>query len=468
MSRSRFWPFAALAVFVYAALQPNTFVERGLEFALAPARAAGVLAQPFSLVARGDVRAAEHALASRTSALLAESRALLERAGACALPRDTGLATGRGFVHAQAVERSAKNPDVVVIQYAAAAPLQPGCAVAAGDHYLGRVARLARQRAGEAEVELVTAPGFRVGAEATSANGERVALVVGGIALNPADETHGLYLAVHVPDRAGVEHGTVRVRELAALGGADVSSLADGYLLGELVRYEVQGVRVLAVRAAFDFDAGPYELVVLTPPERAEAGPPLARDRFAPERWISARFVAFGAPSAGREARLLSAGTRAGLETGAALCAGGALAGRIEHAGPWTSTAQLVGDPGFEVQALAQLADTEEPLALGRLVALGRERGSDALLFRWENALDPRELRSDAARELGASVPHVRAFLVTGWGERNVPAGLVLGETELPRARGSHVLRVAPAVDARALPGALAWKAALTAVEEEP
>lgn len=458
-------PFAALAVFVYAALQPGTFVERGLEFALAPARAAGELARPFALAARGDVRAAENALAGRTSALVSASRALLERAGACALPRDTGLATGRGFVHAQAVERSAKTPDVVIIQYAASSPLEPGCAVAAGDHYLGRVARLARSRAGEAEVELVTAPAFRVGAEATSAGAEPVALVVGGIAQNPAEDPHGLYLAVHVPARAGVDHGTVRVRELAALGTGDASALADGYLLGELVRYEVQGVRVLAVRAAFDFDAGPYELVVLTPPERAEAGAPLARDPFTPERWISARFVAFGAPSAGREARLLSAGTRAGLETGAALCAGGALAGRIEHAGPWTSTAALAGDPGFAVQALAQLADTEEPLALGRIVSLGRASGSGALLFRWENALDP---RSSAAGAAGENVPRVHAFLVTGWGERNVPAGLVLGETELPRARGTHVLEVVPAVDARALPGVLAWKAVLAPAEDEP
>lgn len=464
MSRSRFWPFAAFAALASAALLPDSApgaaLERALDLALLPARAAGELARPFSIASRGSVRAAESALAGRTQVLAERSHALLERAGACALPRDTALATRRGFVHAQAIERPLKNPDVVFIQYAASSPLEPGFPVAAGDDYLGRVARLARKRAGEAEIELVTAPDFRVGAEVVSASGEHTALVVGGVALNPAEDPHGLYLAVHAPSRSGVDAGIVRVREQDTLGATDVSALADGYRLGELVSYDVQGVRVLAVRAVFDFDAGPYEVVVLTPPERAEAGPPLARDPFAAERWIAARFVAFGAPSAGREARVLTAGTRAGIETGAALCAGGALVGRVEHAGPWSATAQLAGDPGFAVQALAQLADTEEPLALGRIVALGRASGSDALLFRWENALDP--------RIPVATAPRVRAFLVTGWGERNVPAGLVLGETELPRARGSHVIRVEPAVDARDLPRALVWKAALTPTEDEP
>ena len=55
--------------------------------------------------------------------------------------------------------------------------------------------------------------------------------------------------------------------------------------------------------------------------------------------------------------------------------------------------------------------------------------------------------------------------------ERRKPTSdgeIVLGETELPRARGTHVLEVVPAVDARALPGVLAWKAVLAPTEDEP
>jgi len=452
-SRSRTIQLGVLAVLLYATLRPGTAVDRWIEEALVPARVLAELARPVTWLGGQTVLAAPE-----RQELWRRSRELLEREGAAALPRDGNLAAGRGFVHGQTIERPARDPDGVVIQYDPRCTLAPGMYVTSGDHYLGRVESLVPERPGEAVVRLITGREARIGAEVLLADGSRAPLVVGGVALHPDPRDTRLYLAVHAPSRGDLTAGPVRVRASLDPGQP---GLADGFLLGELVHHEQGGLRFLAVRAGFDYDAGPYELVIVSAPEHALAGGSLAREPFAPERWRPTRFAARGTPSALREARVLSHGRSRGLERGAALASDGVLVGRLTRVLQWSARAELVGDPGFAVAGLAQLEDQEEPLVLGRLVSLGRD--GEALLFRWENTQDP-PLAAGAAGAPGidlARAPRVRAFVVSGWGERGLPAGLVLGTTELVRARGPQVLRITPPLDVRALERVEVWRANL-------
>lgn len=473
-SRSRIAYVAVLSVLVFAAVEPGTLVDVWLERALLPSRFLAELARPFAWFEGARVHAAEARLADGAPALAERSRALLARQAADALPRDPALARGRGTVQAQVVERTTKRADCVTIQFVPGAPVELDAPVTHGDHFVGRIDALSKDRAGEATLRLVTEKGFRVGAEVLAPDGRKAALVVGGVAPRPSTGSDakerraradpGLFLAVHAPEDRSITSGVVRVSE--ALGSAsgvpaELGTLADGFRLGELVQYEVDGVVLFAVRAELDYGAEPYELAVLARAERGEAGAPLARDPFAAMRWTTARTATPGDASILREARRVLAGTRDGVEPGAALCVGGALVGRVERANPWSSCARLAGDPGFRVQVAAALAGDEAPRALGELVALGRD-GDGALLFLWRNAIDA---------EVAPGAPPTPAELFTASGERTVPAGLLLGTTALPRARGTHVLRVKQPADGRALGLVQVWRAALErsgAEDDEP
>lgn len=466
-SRSRTLQIVALGTLIYASLQPGTSLEDVLDRALLPARVAGELVRPFTWLTRGEVRAAESTLAQSDVNDRAHARALLERAQAHALPDDPELARGRGFVHAQVIERKARTPDQLTIQFDPRAPLAAGMPVVAGDVYVGRVLSLSPDRAGEALVELVTERAFRVGASVRSSDGTSVELVVGGVVTGPVDAQRKLHLAVHAPSSlavddaralsndaraGGLASGLVVVAEREAEQGTDVwRGLANGYRLGEWTRLEFGGTSVCAVRAAIDLAAGPYQVVALARPEMAQAGTALACDPFDAQRWFDSRSLAPGVASIGREGRVLAHGRRAGIEAGAALRAGTVLVGRVETAGTWTSTVRLVGDAGFAVHGLAEISGTDAPLSLGRLVSLGRD--GDELVFEWENRID-----ADSSAD---PVPTQHAELYTGGGDRSVPAGLHLGSTELPRARGEHELRVKPRVDARSLNEFQVWRVVL-------
>ncbi len=473
-SRSRIAYVAVLSVLVFAAVEPGTLVDVWLERALLPSRFLAELARPFAWFEGARVHAAEARLADGAPALAERSRALLARQAADALPRDPALARGRGTVQAQVVERTTKRADCVTIQFAPGAPVsEPDAPVTYGDHFVGRIDALKDRR--RARCASSPRKGFRVGAEVPLApDGRSAALVVGGVAPRPSTGSDakerraradpGLFLAVHAPEDRSITSGVVRVSE--ALGSAsgvpaELGTLADGFRLGELVQYEVDGVVLFAVRAELDYGAEPYELAVLARAERGEAGAPLARDPFAAMRWTTARTATPGDASILREARRVLAGTRDGVEPGAALCVGGALVGRVERANPGSSCARLAGDPGFRVQVAAALAGDEAPRALGELVALGRD-GDGALLFLWRNAIDA---------EAAPGAPPTPAELFTASGERTVPAGLLLGTTALPRARGTHVLRVKQPADGRALGLVQVWRAALErsgAEDDEP
>lgn len=450
-SRSRIASIAVLFVLVFAAAQPGTGIDVWIERALAPARGLAELARPFSWLAAPSVRAAETRLGAGASELVGRSRELLVRQSEAARPRDPALLSSKGCVHAEVVERRTKRADCVTIQFAPSAPVEADLPATHGDHFVGRVERLSRDRAGEAALCLVTEKSFRVGAEVVAADGRRAALVVGGVAPRPSDPRFeaGLFLSVHAPEDRTITSGTVRVKELAS---DPIARLADGFRLGELVRYDVDGVLVLAVRAELDYGAEPSSLALLVPAERSEAGTPLARDPFAAERWIAARCAVAGEASLGREARRILAGTAAEIERGAAVSVEGCLVGRIEHAGPWSSTARLAGDRGFRVHATAAFTGAELPRELGELESLGRD--GDELLFLWRNSI-----------EAGTGV--LAAELFTSSAERGVPAGLSIGTCALPLARGVHVLRVEQPADGRALGRVRVWRPVLGRTDEE-
>src|SRR5262249_47950955 len=141
-----------------------------------------------------------------------------------------------------------------------------------------------------------------------------------------------------------------------------------------------------------------------------------------------------------------------------AVSVAGQLAGRIERTSPWSSTASLLGDEGFGVQACALVAGDDVPRPLGRLVSLGRD--GDDVPFAREDAL------ADAAKP-GAKEAARAAELFTASGERAIPPGLYIGAAELVRGRGRHVLRVRPRVDPRDLARVDVWRAALPTEDAE-
>lgn len=451
-SRSRTIWFVALGTLMYASLQPGTALEDYLDRALLPARVAGELVRPLAWLARDEVNAAEPDVVATEAAYRARALAVLAREQEHALPEDLELIRGRGFVHAQVVERNPRTPDRVTVQFDPRAPIAPGMPVAAGDVFIGRVGALSRDRAGEAFVDLVTEKSFRVGACVGAPDGTQVELVVGGVAAGLKLRRDELHLAVHAPSARGVEKGTVRVLERDVERGLDPwRGLANGFRLGEWSQLAFGGANVPAVRAEIDLAAGPYQVVALTRPEMAEAGAPLACDPFDVARWIPTRSLAPGAASTGREGRVLAHGRRAGIGDGAALRRGSVFLGRVARAGEWTSSARLVGDAGFEVHALAEIEGVDAPLPLGVLVSRGRD-GAE-LELAWENRID-----ADA----GDAAPLMqRAEIYTGGGDRSVPAGLHLGSAMLPRARGEHVLRVKPRLDARTVLEVEAWRTEL-------
>src|SRR5262249_21147662 len=149
--------------------------------------------------------------------------------------------------------------------------------------------------------------------------------------------------------------GEVRVREVERRTEDPYRTLADGFLLGRLEPVGERG-EVLGVRPTFDFDSGPSHVGILCPSEHAPAGLDLARDPFGDAHWIPARFGLAGDASYWRETRILGRGRRQAVEDGAAVVLGGSLLGCVERADLASSRVALLGDPGFEIAAIASPA----------------------------------------------------------------------------------------------------------------
>jgi hypothetical protein len=450
----------SLIVFLFLAassLRPWKDLDDKIATAFEPARRLSNLTLPLAWLARGEVRAAEASLLPGEEARRAAGRAVLVSAQTRAAPRDDALAKGRGLVHAEVIDHSRDEPDHLLIRYPPGARVEPGMPVVSGDFYVGRVASVARGAKGaadpgEAAVDLVTGREFRVGAGVEP----EALLVVGGVVPRGRRGQPGsldVLLAVHCPSDAQVVSGVVRVRETDA--AESCAGLADGFLLGTLEVVERGDSRVAAVRPGLDYSGGLYQMAIVCPGGPTSAGPELARDPFDEAAWTDVALALPGDPTFWREARIVLAGRDAGLEDGAALALGATFLGSVTRAGADSSAASLLGDAGLEIPALASPLDAQgepagAPIAIGRLLSLGRDRSTGEVFLRWDAALP-----LPAGENVQEGVP---AVLYTAAGQRAVPPGLRIGWTVLPRGRGPFALRVKQEVDGLGLVSLRAWR----------
>jgi hypothetical protein len=231
-----------------------------------------------------------------------------------------------------------------------------------------------------------------------------------------------------------------RLSPLAAFG-----ELSQGFHLGRARQLDSTQ---WCVRPALDFASGLSQLAIVVPPDTPRAVAGAGSDDLVEGTWCAVRSLAAGDGRAGRRATKLSAGRWRGVRAGAAVVVGARLLGRVAHADWLSSDAQLCGDAGFRVQAVARIEGRDEPFVLGRIVALGPTAGgaNGAVEFHWS---------ATTSLPVVSGVDSVEAQLFTGSGEALVPRGLLLGRARLPLGPGPHRIVLAQDVDTRSI--AHAW-----------
>jgi hypothetical protein len=426
--RSRTLQFVALLALSALALRRVEGLERACAWLLAPSATLASVLAPFEF--GGEVLAADPALVESSRAV----RALYARQ---VLPEEAELRAGRAFVACEVVARVEGAPDRVLVR------AQDHLAVRVGDpatlrgHYLGRVAA---ERGGEWEVELVTARDHRVGAVAR-AEDEVARLVVGGLR-RATPEDGGALLAAWALDDQDLDGALVRVQESAAgsaaLQGPDLASAqrANGYLLGRLRAPRRGAALPSGVRSDIDWEHGLHHLALLVDPRAAQGGEGRvdARDPLDPARWRVLETVARRASSPGRSVlRVKDVGH---LPPGAAVASGLRLVGRVERRAGGLLDVALLDDPAFAVEALA-VVDATRVVSLGILRGGGRVDADSVLLACDASAL--RRLRAVLER-----APDGAVSVWTAGSERGVPAALFVGAL-LPQQGGAAALRVAHA-----------------------
>ena len=454
LSASRALFLALILTLALLSLAPHPRIEGYLDRALLPVRVLAELTTPLGWLRARETRAAETELASRKENEYALRQELHEDEQRYALPDRPELLAGRDFVHAEVIERLAGERDALLvrIESGGSSAVEVGMPVVQGNVFVGRVVEVDRPLRGQAKVELVTHKRFRVGAmlvpEVPAGEGPAATpparLVVGGLSSASIRSSSEIELAVHRPSARELPPGWVRTDESDSpleRFGPEVF----GFDLGRLVVVrEDPRERLYAVEPYVDYRAGLYQLAIVRPARAGGGSEAVAGDVLFDERWLAVRATHGGDPSPWRESLKLGAGEWSGLFPGAALVHGVRLVGRVRRAGPLLADASLLGDPGFSVPALARIAGVEEPRVLGRIVSLGRVRGSSsAVRFRWDAVVGLDGVAGDGAP--------MRALLFTGSGEPLVPRGLVLGEAELPLGRGPHTIVLEQKVDARDL-----------------
>jgi hypothetical protein len=417
---------------VALSLRPLEGIERVSRLVFEPARVLGRVALPLSSGGEAQAAGESEARGRVRELLLAEQL--------CARPSDPALLERRGLVHAQVYERSQEQADIVLLRFPREASIEPGMPVVCGDVYVGSVIEVGRPlprgaeaRAalrgpvplapGEARVRLVTAEGARVGARCGP-----LELVAGGLAR--AEGAGARLLAVRALQREPGPERELRVHEDSAAGG-EWSTLAEGYRLGTLVELPLGSRTIWAIEPLLDYGGGIAQVFVLCPPERAPAGALLAVDPFEPRCWLDVRAALDGVLVSWRETRRLLSGSRAGLQSGAAVACGSEFVGRIARADYLGSDVECLGDPGFRLLVLASVPGRSAPLQLGRVRSLGCDVSRRLVYLAWEES-------AEIARALGGNA--AAAQLYTSSGERGVPPGLHLGEVLLPARAGAHVL----------------------------
>jgi hypothetical protein len=465
--------FLVWAGLLLAALRPLGLLDSALDPLLSGRRLLAELAAPLDWLARGTTHAAETELARAAEQEAALAAATLSDLAERALPRDPALRAGRRFVHGEVLGRGQGDPDRAQVAVLDCSGIAPGAPVVCGDAYVGRVIAVrspaglseAAPLAGPArlEVELVTAAHFRVGARVHSAptgssevSGdapvpgalEEIFLTVGGLHTTRRGfaRERTIQLAVHQPSSSALEHGQARVHELFR-EVTEGDQLAEGFLLGAIRRAEGRSGdrRRWWIEPGLDYLDGLFQVAVVT---RDDPGLP-AVPPFVPALedtdWLATRALFRSDPSPWRSTLKLPVGHARGVHAGAAVTGAGArLIGRVVRAGSATADVALIGDPGFTLVAVARFEATGETRILGRLSSLGRgEDGRARLSWLARIAIDT---------DPGSGSSLVRLF--TGSGDPGLPAGLYVGQVELPAqvvAGEQRELVLYPDVDATEL-----------------
>lgn len=411
-------------------LRPVEPVRRVVDVATVPLRGVAALASPLALLRRGEVKAAEARLAEGSAAEAEENLRLLLDLVRQARPTETELLEGRRFVHGEVLGRSTGRADRLRVRVRDPRGIEPGMPVASGNAYVGRVGEVAtngRDEGGVVIVDLVTTGSFHVGAWVRGgASGQDVLMTVGGVDVTErrrgGRETE-VRLAVHHPSDREFGGGLARVHELFEEAEA-YSELSEGFRLGKVTRDENRGR--WTIEPELDYKDGLFWVVIVAPPDPALlAHEPVEADLFEAS-WVQAAPLAFGDASPWREAVRISRGRTHGVEAGAAVTAiGRRLVGRVSRAGPISAEVSFLGDPGFQLVAVARIEGVEDPQVLGRLVSQGRDRSDGSVLFRWIRRVDVPLPDPDGTGT-------VRARIYSGSGDAGLRCGYFLGEGLLP------------------------------------
>lgn len=430
--RASFVPIL-MAVLVLLSLRPVGPAEAALEVVFGPTRVLAELAAPLRWARSSTFRANDAELAERLELEGDAGAALVFDLRAAAEPDSPGLRMGRRLVPAEVFDdRKGDYLWAVLDPRTGLAGVRVGLPAVSGEAFIGRVAELDPEN-NRVRVELVTGRSFFVGGvleEPTVGVGgtrELLRMTVGG--LDTSDKQ--TRLAVHNPSERSPRPGMVRVLE-PDLDDDPASHLADGYLLGELVAPETGP---WSVEPVVDFKNGLFHLSLLLPADTERPRDPAPLSTLRDGGWLATRPLSVGDPSAGRRGLVISSGSLAGIEPGAALIATTRFVGRVEPGRtvpPLEARVRLLGEPGLELNVMARLDADGSARILGGFTGLGMRDGTP--VFEWDSVLGLEGL------EL---VSEVTATLYTGSGRTGVPGGLYLGRASLPVADGHHVVALA-------------------------
>ena len=412
--------------FFVLAVRPVSQVDESVELVLSPLRALGESAVPVVWANGRSVRGAESAESERAAEYSMEAELLGEELLRLARPTAPKLFEGRDLVPAVVVGRDKKNSDLLFVRVTDTTALVPDLPVVHGNTYVGRIAEVDHVRL-EVAIDLVTGPGFAVGARLLeSLTTKPIWMTVGGVFAEKKlskRSVERLALVVRNPSDREAPGGAVVVGELLA----DIdpfASLAEGYALGTLDEFASTEERKLL--ADLDYGAGIFHVHILCPEGTRQGAIDELELAISDPDWRPTRRLSVGDPSSWRGGVKLAAGRKVGVEPGAALISNLRLVGRVERASEWSSDVRLLSDPGLSLVAVARLQDGEEPLVLGRLISLGVDETGEWIRFRWERVVGvgPNAPASD--------VLDARVF--TGAGDSGLPAGLFIGDARLSRA----------------------------------
>jgi hypothetical protein len=405
------------------ALRPVASVDRLVEEAFAPLRVLTRVARPLVFVGGDAVEARQ--LEVRAAAAASYGLAIAEDLLAASRPAAPELLTGRRLVPARVLRRPEGERDEIVLAPWSLEGIVVGLPVASADHYLGRIVAIDTELH-EVTARLVT--GLSVGARLVPLvpdGSEPVRFVVGGVVLGALPIGGGeapVRLVAHHPSRPDdALAGHLVVDEyLADLD--PFHALARGFVLGDLERGASENEWHVVPRV--DFLHGVSQVVVVCPPSAPAPTPP--PHPIVDDHWRLAWIDTPGDPAPWRASLVCRVADGERVPIGAAVVRDARLVGRVTSSTRFGIDVALLADPGVGLPVAGVPLDVPGalPRVLGRIVSLGRDPSTGRVRFHLRDAL-PFEVDGVAQGT------RVRVRLVTGAGEVGLPAGLLVGETEL-------------------------------------